>query len=151
MPIPLARYRLLLLLVLTLLAPFGTPAADAAFRIAAGRLAPSLAAVVSCSPNPGDGQLRVVVFERGFEHVSSEVYLQWIQQTETGPRLLKSTPVAELSTGLWSIGQPVIISKGECAIRLDATHTYSNEAASFRLRPRGLGRYAIGRVDKVSR
>jgi hypothetical protein len=87
-----------------------------------------------------------VVFQQGFEHVSSEVFLQWLDGGQDGARVLESLRVTELSSGLWSIGEPLVISRKRCAIRLSATHTYSSEAARFVLQPAGPGKYAIRRV-----
>ena len=89
-----------------------------------------------------------MVFSQGFEHVSSEVYLQWLEWNQDGPRLLKSVLVAELSSGFWSVGAPVVISRKTCSIRLAATHTYSSEAALFVLQPAGRGKYSIRRGAK---
>jgi hypothetical protein len=78
--------------------------------------------------------------------VSSEVYLQWLESDQDGPRVLKSVRVGELSSGFWSVGEPVLLSRKTCAVQLTANHTYSSESARFVLRPAGLGKYAIRRV-----
>ena len=121
-------------------------AAEGAVRDAARRLAPDAASVTSCSKPDGSGRYRAVVFSRGFEHVSSEVYLQWLEWDQDGPRLVESVLVRELSSGFWSVGEPVVVSRKNCAMRFVATHTYSSEAARFVLQPAGRGRYSIRRV-----
>ena len=136
------------LAVLGLVASVESMAAEPSFRDAAVRLAPNTSSVTSCSNPNGSGQYRTVVFSQGFEHVSSEVYLQWLEWNQDGPRLLESVLVAELSSGLWSIGEPVVISRKNCSMQLPATHTYSSEAAHFVLQPAGRGKYSIRRVVK---
>ncbi len=123
-------------------------AAEASFRGAASRLAPNASSITSCATPSRAGQYRTVVFSQGFEHVSSEVYLQWLEWTQDGPRLMKSVLVAELSSGFWVIGQPLVLSREDCSMQLSATHTYSSEAARFVLRPGSLGKYSLQRVVK---
>jgi hypothetical protein len=134
--------------LLGLLASVDSLAADASFRGAALRLAPNTSSVTSCSDPNRSGQYRIVVFNQGFEHVSSEVYLQWLEWNQDGSRLLESVLVTELSSGLWSVGEPVVISQKNCSMQLAATHTYSSKAARFVLQPAGRGRYSIRRVGK---
>jgi hypothetical protein len=126
----------------------GAFAADGQFRDAASRLAPHTSSLTSCPDPSGSGQFRVVVFSQGFEHVSSEVYVQWIEWNQEGPRLLESVLVKELSSGFWSVGEPVVTSRKSCSMRLGATHTYSSEAARFVLRPAGRGKYSVRRIGK---
>jgi hypothetical protein len=134
--------------LLGLLASVDSLAAETSFRSAALRLAPNTSSVTSCSNPNGSGQYRIVVFNQGFEHVSSEVYLQWLEWNQDGPRLLESMLVPELSSGLWSVGEPVVISHKTCSMQLAATHTYSSKAARFVLQPAGRGKYSIRRVGK---
>ena len=85
---------------------------------------------------------------KGFEHVSSEVYLQWLEWNQDGPRLLDSVRVEELSSGFWAISEPVVISRRNCSMQLAATHTYSSETARFVLQPAGRGKYSIRKIAK---
>lgn len=109
--------------------------ADGTFGDAASRLAPDVSSVASCVAPSGSGQYRVVVFNRGFEHVSSEVYIQWLEWNQDGPRLLDSVLVGELSSGSWAVGQPFVASRKTCSMQLNATHSYSMETARFVLQP----------------
>lgn len=136
------------LALLALLASVEAGAAEASFPGAASRLAPDISSVTSCAHPDGSGHYRTVVFSQGFEHTSSEVYLQWLEWNQDGPRLLKSVLVAELSSGLWSVGETVVISRKNCSMQLAATHTYSSEAARFVLQPTGLGKYLMRKVAR---
>ena len=124
----------------------GALGADGQFRDAASRLAPDTSSLTSCPDPSGSGQFRVVVFSQGFEHVSSEVYVQWIEWNQEGPRLLESVLVKELSSGFWSVGGPVVASRKNCSMQLEASQTYGSEAARFVLRPAGRGKYSIRRM-----
>ena len=140
-PVPVLRFRRTFAFVL--LVGFATPAVHAQGESSAGRLAANLVSLTSCSDPERNQYYRVAVFNRGFEHVSSEVYLQWVEWREDGPHLLRSTLVSEVSSGMWSVGQPTVIRGKRCSMQLSATHTYSLESANFVLRPVSLGKYSI--------
>jgi hypothetical protein len=131
----------------SLLASFGAFSADGSFRGAASRVAGDLSSVASCPDPSGAGQYRVLIFHRGFEHVSSEVYVQWLEWNQDGFHVMASVLVKELSSGMWSVGEPVVLSRKTCSVQLAASHTYSLEAARFVLRPSGRGRYVIREVQ----
>lgn len=116
----------------------------------ADRLPAGLVSLVSCNDARGDGSYRVAVFSRGFEHVSSEVHLQWIAWAEDGPRVIASVPVSELSTGTWSVAPPRPVPGKSCAWRIDATHTYTQAPARVVLRPVRPGQYAIQGMPAAS-
>lgn len=122
---------------------FATSSAGAEGGNPASEVSPNLVSLTSCSESEHNESYRVVIFNRGFEHVSSEVYLQWLDWREDGPHLVKSTLIAELSSGMWSVGSLSVIPGKRCSMRLNATHTYSAESAEFDIRPIGLGRYSI--------
>jgi hypothetical protein len=124
----------------------GAFGADGQLRDAASRLAPDTSSLTSCPDPSGSGSIRVVVFSQGFEHVSSEVYVQWIEWNQEGPRLLDSVLVNELSSGFWSVGEPVVTSRKNCSMQLQASHAYGSEAARFVLRPAGRGKYSVRRI-----
>ena len=132
----------------SLLATVESLAAEASFINSALRLAPNISSVTSCSNPDGSGEYRTVIFSQGFEHVSSEVYIQWLEWNQDGPRLLESVLVAELSSGLWSVGEPMVVSRKRCSMQLAATHTYRSESARFVLQPAGRGKYSIRKVVK---
>ena len=140
-----------LIFVLALLVPFATCFAEAEPELDGGavQVAANLVSVASCTDPMRNESYRVVVFSQGFEHVSSVVYLQWLEWGEDGPQLIKSVPVTELSTGMWSIGSSSVMPAKACSIQLNASHTYSAESARFFIRPLSLGHYSFRRSSKV--
>ena len=124
----------------------GEAAATEVFLESALRLDASITSVASCATSAGE--YRVVVFTRGFEHVSSEVYLQWLESDEGTSRVRASVVVAELSAGFWSAGVPVVRSRETCAFEVPATHTYNLEAARFFITPTDAGRYTFRRSTR---
>ncbi len=117
-----------LIIVFASLVSFATCSAEAEVDSGAVQVAADLVSVTSCSDPVRNESYRIVVFTRGFEHVSSEVYLQWLEWAEDGPHVLKSAPVAEVSSGMWSVGSSSVIPGKGCSIQLNATHTYSAES-----------------------
>lgn len=116
------------------------------FRDSAGKLDAAIASVASCAdPGGAAGQFRLVVYTRGFEHVSAEVHLQWLESDEKATRVAASVVVEELSSGMWSVGTPKAISRDACSFEVPATHTYSSESARFVVAPSGPGQYAFRR------
>lgn len=130
------------------LAATGALADEALFQADAAKVKPDLAYLASCADPGGSGQYRVLVFKRGFEHVSSEVYAQWLEWDEDGPRVLETILVKELSSGMWSVGAPTIATQKTCSMNLPASHTYSLEFARFVLQPAGRGKYTIRRIGR---
>lgn len=139
------------IIFLASLVAFATGFAEAEAQVdgEAAQVAGNLVSVASCSDPMRNETYRVVVFTQGFEHVSSMVYLQWLAWDEDGPRMLKNTPVAELSSGMWSVGSLSVIPGKGCSIQLDATHTYSAESERFVVRPVSLGHYSIRNSNGV--
>lgn len=124
------------------MAAFANPlTAEVISRELAQGVDPGITSITSCSND--SGHYRVVVFSQGFEHVSSLVYLQWLEWNQEGPRLLHSTQIEEVSSGLWSSGAPEVISTESCSMRLRASHTYSSETLRLVLRPSGVGLYSV--------
>ena len=125
--------------------------ADSRFEDAAEQLTPALSAAVtggSWEESGNRGQYRVLVFDKGLEHVSSEVFLQWLAETEDGSRVLRNIPVAELSTGFWSVGVPMFRAGRRATFELGATNPYSLENTRFVLRPQLAGKYTISQVKR---
>ena len=126
----------------------GEARAEEAFRESASRLDAAIASVASCTTaDGGAGTYRLVVFTQGFEHVSSEVYLQWLDADEGKSRVSRSVAVGELSSGMWSVGTPKVGARGTCSFELSASHTYSTEAGRFVVTPTVTGKYSIRRID----
>lgn len=124
------------------MAAFANPlAAEVISRELAQGVDPGITSITSCSND--SGHYRVVVFSQGFEHVSSSAYLQWLEWNQDGPRLLHSTLIEEVSSGLWSSEAPEVISTETCSMQLRASHTYSSEMLRLVLRPSDVGTYSV--------
>jgi hypothetical protein len=98
-----------------------------------------------------DGQYRVVVLTGGREHVSSLVYLQWIEndQARQELRVRQTTRIREIAEGFWSVGSPVFTyANKSCEIKLEATHTYSNESVWFVVTPGADGTYRFRKIQR---
>lgn len=108
----------------------------------AAKLAPNIFHVASCSLPDASVHYRAIVFTQGFEHLSSVVYLQWLEWNQDGPKLLMSERIVELSSGFWSAGAPSVNTQ-DCSFLFPVQHSYSNEASRFELQPADLGKYAI--------
>jgi hypothetical protein len=84
-----------------------------------------------------DHTLRVVVLSGGFEHVSSQVYFQWLvpdRDSESGSRLVASVLVKEVTGGMLSVGQPQVKSEGDgfrVVLQTTDSHTLKNETFRF--------------------
>lgn len=96
------------------------------------------------------GHIRVVVVNGGYEHVTSRVFVHWLDvDREKGARVVESRPVGEINDpGTWSVGQPVISHRGEVTIvRLSATNPYDGRETEFVLSVKGPGALGVERPD----
>lgn len=92
------------------------------------------------------GQLRAVVTNRGWEHVSSRLSLEWLVE---GPKqnwiVQKSVWIKEFEAGVLSIGMPIWSSE-KSEFSFSATHTYSGEVQQFILKPLAPGNYVLTEI-----
>ena len=92
------------------------------------------------------GDIRVVVSNHGFEHISSTVTIEWINLGRTGSQVAGAVQISELSKGYWSVGAPVLqwnLKKKVCEISFSATHSYANKEHEFSARLDTVGRYSV--------
>ena len=89
------------------------------------------------------GDYRVLIFNGGYEHVSSQVYLQWLTHSPEGAHVVRSVLIAELSSGAWSVGIAAPFFGKPPTIRLHASRTYESKNARFSLKPGALGEYVL--------
>ncbi|MEO8011647.1 MAG: hypothetical protein ABI650_08395, partial [Dokdonella sp.] len=76
------------------------PMAAETLRESARTLDPAFGSALSrARPNGAPGQYRIVVFSHGLRHVSSEVYLPWLESDENKTTVKGSIVVAPLSCG----------------------------------------------------
>lgn len=92
------------------------------------------------------GQLRVVITNVGWEHVSSRLTLEWLGE---GPKqswvVQKAVTIKEFEGGLLSVGMPTWSTK-KSEFSFSTTHTYSGEKQKFILKPLPAGKYVLTEV-----
>lgn len=85
------------------------------------------------------GEYRLVVISKGWEHVHSEVYIQWIASDgDKGVLTTVSTvPIKEINEdAIWSAGIPILDFENEEAIfTISMDHTYMDENKSIVIIP----------------
>ena len=113
------------------------------------KLNPSIAFVTSGGYWEEDdlsGVYRIVVVNQGWEHVSSKVYIQWIQEDTKNPKntIKESLLITSVSGVNWSIGQPHLeISKSGTKCTLFGTNPYTLEESKWVVQLAGLGKYLL--------
>ncbi len=94
-----------------------------------------------------DGYIRFVVTSSGFEHVSNQLYIEWISNgAAPGEATLETrVSVTELNDAdFWAFSAPTCLIEPQCqTFRIEATHTYSLQSGEFELRLTGIGTYQI--------
>ncbi len=96
------------------------------------------------------GTYRVVVIEKGWEHVSSSVWIQWIEEDadKKSLRLLTSIPVSQIGDLHLAVGVPeFLLSRDGTTVRLNATDNITNERTVFQLTPGKPGEYECKHSD----
>lgn len=81
------------------------------------------------------GVVRVLIVNWGFEHVTSQVFVDWLSHSrDEGAEVFKSAAVRVINDpGVWSVGQPTIDPDRDshCVVGLSATSPYGRESAEF--------------------
>lgn len=91
------------------------------------------------------GRYRVIVVNSGWEHIHSQVFLQWVSygSKEKGPSVLFSVPIQEInSSPMWSVGVPEFLYETQ-QIKLGATNSYTMENKIFIIAPQAGGKYTL--------
>lgn len=70
------------------------------------------------------GIIRVIVVQQGWEHVTSRVYLEWIEERQAHElKIIRQAPVDEINeAGVWSIDSPIMIPSAS-GLRIDLPAT----------------------------
>ncbi len=94
-----------------------------------------------------EGYLRFVVTVRGFEHLSNQLYIEWIEFGDAPgeARIVAVRPVSALNDpAVLVFGIPVCTNMPACkTIELETTHTYTQQSGLVRIRLKGVGVYDI--------
>jgi hypothetical protein len=100
------------------------------------RLDPSIAYVAtggSWSAESNSGQYRVIVRSGGFEHVVSELFVQWLRDprsSDDSAMVVRAIEVESLS-GIWSLGQPVFVCTDKCHVEIAGTDSHTGEKGNW--------------------
>ena len=94
------------------------------------------------------GMYRMVVLQRGWEHVRGELHLQWLEEDHDSftVALARSVPVRELNEAdVWAMGGGSFETPqdGPTVLVLPATHTYSLADTTFRITLGRPGEYSV--------
>jgi hypothetical protein len=76
----------------------------------------------------GEGLLRVVVLTRGFDHLVSELYVQWLLPAAGGAeqRVLQTRRVDAIADGVWTLRTPRLRrSVGLWQVIVEGTNTHT--------------------------
>lgn len=94
-----------------------------------------------------EGYLRFCAFQRGHEHVSHQVVIEWVE--ETGNPEEKNSIVSRLVVKdipeVWSIGDATFVRKDDKTfIQFDGTHSYAPyKEAKFSIEIEGVGKAKV--------
>jgi len=93
------------------------------------------------------GYLRFVVTRQGFEHLSNQLYIEWVEFGDAPgkERIVATRPVSELNDPpVLVFKAPVCTDAPVCkTIELETVHTYTQQSGLVRIRLKGVGIYDI--------
>ena len=136
--------RAFILLVISLcMLPFPLAAQDTL------TLDPSVSSVVSggyWEKEKERGSYRIIVWSRGWEHVTSKVRVEWILEDSDKQenRVFVSSAVDSIPDWVWSLGQPALTySRRVCEVTIDGTDPHDLEKASWVITLRGPAQMSV--------
>ena len=94
------------------------------------------------------GLYRIIVRTGGFEHVASELFIQWLDdptQSDDPVKVRMTQPVDSIPARIWSLGRPTLNCSRACQVEIDGTNAYTNERAVWRITLGAPGQYQIRR------
>ena len=94
------------------------------------------------------GIVRVIVVQQGWEHVTSRVYLEWIEERPAhASNIIRQAPIDEINqAGVWSVDTPVLSpSPNGLVIDLPAAHMDLSEHKVFEVKipVQGIGNFQV--------
>jgi hypothetical protein len=82
-----------------------------------------------------DGQYRLIVRTAGFEHVASELFIEWLVEpnaTERSGRVVKQLLVTAIRPRMWALERPELNCKpSSCTATIAGTNTYTMEQGAW--------------------
>ncbi len=94
--------------------------------------------------NDRRGHIRFIVTTQGFERVTNQLFVQWIEQIDgtDKTRLLEQASITEVNDLFYVFGVPQCIGSPQCTnSRLALTHTYTYETSNLNIHLTGVGSY----------
>ena len=99
-------------------------------------LDPSIAYVTTgggWSTDSSSGQYRVIVRSGGFEHIVSELFIQWLRDprdSRDSATVVRTVKLESLS-GFWALGQPTFVCAKVCHVEIDGTDSHTGEKGQW--------------------
>lgn len=90
-----------------------------------------------------EGNYRIVIINKGFEHVSSNVYIEWISSDNETYKTVKSILVSEVS-GFYSVRIKKVDSNKAVLYLVDS---HSFEKSEVEIEPTELGKYKANSIS----
>jgi hypothetical protein len=114
------------------------------------KLDPTVAFAVSgghWSAGGAEGAYRVVVRSGGFDHIVSELFVQWLQdpRSENDSVAVRASVKVDSLSGLWSLGQPKFVCSSACHVEIGGTDTHTMEESKWELSLGPPGRVIVRR------
>ena len=77
-----------------------------------------------------EGNYRVIVRSGGFDHIVSELFVQWVQdpRSENDSTAVRASVKVDSLSGIWSLGQPKFVCSSSCRVRSVGRHAYDARA-----------------------
>lgn len=100
-----------------------------------------------------DGSYRIVLENVGFEHVSCQVWIEWLAAAKPGqvPATIARVPLEEASDGFWSCGSGTAdLGLHDTSLTLRLSHAYSFEPRTFDVQLGPPGSYQLRGTEQPS-
>jgi hypothetical protein len=99
-------------------------------------LAPNIEFVVSggtWSFQGASGSFRVVVRTGGFDHIISDLYVQWLQdpRNEDDSATVRASTKVDSLSGIWALDQPRFSCTSSCVVEVSGTDTHTMAKSSW--------------------
>ena len=96
--------------------------------------------------NGREGPYRIVVYTGGFEHVVSEIYLQWLTDPtgdDDSQVIVRSTAIDSIAQGVWHLRAPVIRCRPACTATVVGYHMNGRDHRTWTITLGPPGQYSV--------
>ena len=92
-----------------------------------------------------EGAYRVVVRSGGFDHIVSELFVQWLQdpRSENDSATVRASVKVDSLSGVWSLGQPKFVCSSACHVEIAGTDAHTMEESRWELSLGAPGRVIV--------